>query len=302
MMDRSRQAALILVVLGVGLTFLACGTAAPQEKPGNLPVQALAPQVDPTFTPAPTATREPQQTIQPTSPDPTTPPSPVIPAQPVAAEPTPPTSTPTATHTPTSIPTPILEPTALLLPTAKLEPVPTTVFPVAPTPTPVLVAAPTPTAPPPTTVPTPYPTVCVQGADTPSGEVCYEDRPTPTLKYPSLGYNYNKDVVKVEEALAAAEAAGLDPSTVEVGNQFVYVRFESASHRESATDWLESRGLKFIGWLDSEKSNRPVGIIHTDSDYILMVIPTTWLVPVSELNGFVGIWNGCGVLLPCRSE
>ncbi len=60
---RSRQVALIIAALGAGLIFLACGTAAPQEEPGNLPAQVMSgrPQEEepmarpkPTETPSPT--------------------------------------------------------------------------------------------------------------------------------------------------------------------------------------------------------------------------------------------------------
>ncbi len=64
----SYQVALIMAALGVGLIFLACGTAAPQEEPGNLPAQVMSglPQEEaPTATPAPTQTPTPTPAFNP---------------------------------------------------------------------------------------------------------------------------------------------------------------------------------------------------------------------------------------------
>ncbi len=284
----------LLTLLTAGL-LLACGTAALQDTPAPLPAQELAgvPQTEPTFTPAPAATPEPApdaQTVAPIAPpepSPTNLPAPVETPATTELAPTPtssPTPTPTATPVPTFTPVPALQVVLASAPTA------------TPAPPAIQVATPTPTATvQPSATPTLLPTQCVQGVDTPSGEVCFQTHPTPTLQYPKLGYNFNKAVVEAEETVADAKAAGLDPSTVDVGNQFVYVRFESENHREFARDWLEKKGLQVTGFADlpaHELYKGPIGIIMFGHNSILMVIPTTWLGELSELDGVIGVFYG----------
>ncbi len=284
---RSRQVTLIITALGVGLILLACGTAAPQEEPSNLPVQALAPQVDPTFTPAPTATSEPPPTIQITSPEPTPPSSPVVPAQPIAVEPAPPpTPTPTATSTPT--------------PTATATPPPTA----TPEPVAILVSAPTATE-----TPSPEPDATATASSTPTRTptatpelVCLNmgkrDRcvlwPSPrSVKYPQLGNEFSHFAEDAVNALADAREAGQDPSTVEIKTVYLTVFFDSRSQKDAALDWIRTQGLTLKPIQDLAQGFGPAGIYGDIESRIWVILPATLLLPLAELDGYRYIGAVC---------
>ena len=124
-------------------------------------------------------------------------------------------------------------------------------------------------------LPTPYPTVCVQvpNSDGTLFDECFENRPRPTVQYPTLNDNVLRDrVIAFERPASEARKAGRSLEDVKGlkpnRTSFLYVNVQSARVQE-VVDWLEANGAS---------------IDYQEDRYIGAMIPMRQIAPLSELE------------------
>ena len=155
----------------------------------------------------------------------------------------------------------------------------------------------------PTPTPTPQPTDCVtlppemqDSTELYEGQIdkdgikyqCWVVTTTPTPKYEALG-KFTYLVQRAEEATSNGEAGGASGASREasasatdsqISEVFVMLHFNSEEATSAAADWIRERRAE---------GDESTFIVHPAYLSIAVEVPVTWLVALSELEGFAHV-------------